>query len=370
MAEGETGEKTEQPTQKKRQDAREKGQVARSNDLSGSAVLLAACCAMLVLGGWMIERVIALCVFTFSHLDTIELSVDGMQAYAFRGGWALAWTLAPLLALIAVTSFAVTTLQVGWHFGSKPFEPDLNRINPIKGMKKVFSLRSLMKLVTGMLKMGAVGAVVALVIHSQVPAIVALIENLSIEGNTARNVAGFIARTTLIMVLFASATLVLVSVLDYAYQRWQHTEDIKMTKQEVKDELKNMEGDPQMRKRRQEAQRKVAQGRMMHDAATADVMVTNPTHFTVAIKYETESSAPSVVAKGADHLALKLREIARDNDIPIVEKPELARALHRYVEVGERIPERYWQAVAEVLAFIWRQDEAMKRRLLSEGGRP
>jgi flagellar biosynthetic protein FlhB len=366
MANDEQGEKTEQPTQKRRRDSREKGQVARSNDLSGSVVLLAGCALLLVVGGWSLDKIVGMCTYLFANLDTIDISTKTVNAHAWNGGWNLAMALAPLLAVIFLVAFAVTAGQVGFHISGKALTPDLNRLNPIKGMGKLVSIRSVVKLLTGLMKMAAVGGVVALVLYTEVPQIIALLKNLSVTGNTTPQVAAFIAQETLLLGLYASITLVALAVIDYSYQRWQHTDDIKMTKQEVKDEMRNMEGDPQVRKRRQEAQRKLSQSNMMHEAKSAHVMVTNPTHITIAIRYKEEDSAPMVVAKGADHLAMKLRELAKEHDIPIVERKELARAMYRYVEVGERVPEKFWKAVAEILAFIWRSDEEMKRRLLSQ----
>lgn len=366
MSESDQSEKSELPTAKRRRDSREKGQVARSNDLSASAVMLAGCALLLVIGGWSLDKIVGMCTYLLGSIDSIDLSRQTVSAHAVAGGVNLALSLAPLLATIFVIALASTVGQVGFHVSTKPFEPDLNRLNPVTGMKKILSIRGLVKLVTGLTKMAAVGGVVALVLHSQIPVILGLVKNLSVTGNTTPQIAAFVARETLLLGLVASVTLLALSVLDYAYQRWQHTQDIRMTKQEVKDEMRNLEGDPQVRKRRQEAQRKLARSRMMHDAAQADVMVTNPTHITIAVRYKPDDVAPTVVAKGADHLAMKLREVAHENQVPVVERKELARAMYRHIEIGERVPEKFWKAIAEVLAFVWRGDEEMKRRMLAD----
>ena len=367
------GEKTEQPTQKRRQDSREKGQVAKSPDLSGSALLLLGCVVLMLFGGWMVERVSGTFIYLLSHMDTLDLSPETVNAHATAGGIDLAVTMAPLLISLLVGALAVSAAQVGFHLSGRPFEPDFSRLDPIQGFGRIFSLRSFIKLAGGLAKMLVVAAVVYMILKADVPAMAGLIKNLSTTGNTTAPVAAFIAEEALLVAVFASFTLLVLALLDYGYQRWQHTEDLKMTKQEVKDEMRNMEGDPQIKKRRLEAQRKVAQGRMMQEARTADVMVTNPTHYTVAIRYQPDDPAPLVVAKGAELLALKLREIAKECKIPIVERKELARGLYRWVEVGERVPEKFWKAVAEVLAFIWRKDDQRKQQFLeglSSGGLP
>ena len=368
MAKDEQGEKTEQPTRKRRQDSREKGQVAKSQDLTGSVMMLVACTVLYVFGPWMAGRIVRSCVYLFSHMDSIEISMQTTNAHTAAGGVMIAATVAPLLAALFVTSGVMTVMQVGFKFSGKPFELDVTRFDPIKGIGRLFSFRAAMKLITGIMKIGSVALVVGFALHAELPKILALMKNMSTRGNPTPRVAAYITEQAILLGIYSSFVLVVISLLDYAYQRWQHTQDLKMTKQEVKEEMRNMEGDPQIKKRRLEVQRRVAQGRMMHDASQADVMVTNPTHYTVALTYQREEAVPRVVAKGADLLALKLRELAKENDIPLVEKPELARALYRLVDVGDTVPEAHWKAVAQVLAFIWGKDEQKKQELLREVG--
>lgn len=362
------GEKTEQPTAKRKQESREKGQTAKSPDLSGSFVLFVGCASLFIFGSWMTNRVVQMCVYCFEHIDSIELSEQTVNAHATNGALGILVAVSPLMFSIFVASFAISAMQVGFGISTKPFEPDWGRMNPIKGVGRLFSKRSVMRLVTGIMKTGAVGAICWLVISGDASKIAGLSKNLSTIGNPGRRVAAYIVETTVILGLYSSFLLVVLSFLDYAYQKWQSNEDMKMTKHEVKDEMRNMEGDPQIKRRRLEIQRAVAQGSIMRDAAEADVMVTNPTHYTIAIRYKSEEQAPVVVAKGADNLALKLREIAAENGIPIIERKELARGLFRWVNIGEVIPEKFWKAVAEVLAMIWRSDEQKKSEFTSEGG--
>jgi flagellar biosynthetic protein FlhB len=277
-----------------------------------------------------------------------------VNAHAWNGGWILAMALAPLLAVIFLIAFAVTAGQVGFHISTKALTPDLNRLNPIKGMGKLVSIRSVVKLLTGLMKMAAVGGVVALVLYTEVPQIIALLKNLSVTGNTTPQVAAFIAQETLLLGLYASITLVALAVIDYSYQRWQHTEDIKMTKQEVKDDHKLAEGSPEIKARVRRVQREMTRKRMLAAVPSATVVITNPTHFAVALKYERGQSAPEVVAKGADHLAARIRTLAREHGVPIVENPPLARSIYGRAEVGDRIPAELFEAVAEVLAYLIR----------------
>lgn len=353
------GEKTEDPTPRRREQAREKGQVARSTDLAGSVVGLLGFALLAVAGNWMLGRVNASSVFLLGNLHALDLSPASVNSHFTLGSMEFAITVLPLLGVLFFASFGVMAGQVGLRIATKPFEPDLSRLDPIKGFKRIVSVRGFVKLTTSILKIALVGTVLALLLTAQLPALMALMHQTS-----AQPVAAYLFRELVVFGLAGCAALLALSVFDYAFQRWQHTRDLRMTKHEVKDELRNMEGDPQLRKKRQEAQRRVAQGRMMHEAASADVMVTNPTHFTVAIKYPGGDAPPRLVAKGADKLALRLREIARENDVPIVERKELARALFRHVEIGDAIPEQHWKAIAEILAFIWRTDERKRRELL------
>ncbi|MCF6227683.1 MAG: flagellar biosynthesis protein FlhB [Planctomycetes bacterium] len=360
------GEKTEEPTAKRKQESREKGQTAKSPDLSGSFVLLIGCSALFIFGGWMTNQIVQMCVYCFEHIDSIDISQQTVNAHATNGALGILLSVMPLMASIFVAAFAISAMQVGFAASTKPFEPDWSRMDPIKGVGRLFSKRSFMRMTTGIIKTLAVGTICWLVISGDATKIAGLVKNMSTIGNPARKVAAYIVETTILMSIYCSFLLVILSFIDYAYQRWQSNEDMKMSKHEVKDEMRNMEGDPQMKRKRMEIQRQIAQGGMMRDAADADVMVTNPTHYTVAIRYKPDEQGPVVVAKGVDNLALKLREIAAENGIPVIERKELARGLFRWVNIGETVPEKFWKAVAEVLAMIWKSDEKKKAEFASE----
>lgn len=360
------GEKTEQPTQRRLEDSRKEGQVARSADLSGSALMLLAFALLHVFGKTMARKLEGATVQWLSRAGEYDTQAQSVQALLGAGLWLAATTLAPLLLALLLGALALNVAQVGWVISTKPLEWKFDRLNPVTGMGKLLSLRSFVRMVFGMAKMALVGALLYLVLQSEIPTFLGLMKNMSTTGNGTARIAAFVAEETVLLGLYASLSLTLVSLAEYFYQRWQHRQDLMMSKQEVKDETRNMEGDPQIKRRRMEAQRRMAKGRMMKDAREADVMVVNPTHFTVALKYERDAQAPRVVAKGADALALKLRQVAAECGIPLVERPQLARSLYRHVEVGEAVPQRFWKAVAEVLAYVWRHDAGKRAEMLEE----
>ncbi|MCC6572422.1 MAG: EscU/YscU/HrcU family type III secretion system export apparatus switch protein [Planctomycetes bacterium] len=368
MPDNEQGERTEQATPRRREEARDRGEVARSHDLSGSVVLFLAFGAMYVMGPWFVNQLKALFILPLARLGDLDASAGGVNAQLTAGFAVAAMIVVPLMVLLAASALFVNFAQVGFHLSSHPFQLDGTKFDPIKGIKRMFSTRALVKLIGGLAKIAVLALVLYFVLRADIPTMVGLLKNFSTDGNGAARIAGFIATEAILVGLYTSLTLVAIGLLDYGYQRWQHTQDLRMTKQEVKEEMRNLEGDPQLRKKRLEIQRKVAKGRMMQDAAQADVMITNPTHYTIALRYKRDDAAPRVVAKGADNLALKLREVARENEIPIIERPELARGLYRWCEVGEAVPQKFWKAAAEVLAFVWSKDKSRRNQLLDEVG--
>ena len=247
-----------------------------------------------------------------------------------------------------VITFIVTVYQVGWKVTAKPMEPKLSKFNPINGFKRIFSKDSLFELLKSLVKVG----VIAYVAYTN---IVDEANNLFILYDISLNQA--IALVGSIIIEFGieiSVIFIVIGLIDYIYQKWKFGEDMKMTKQEVKDEYKNTEGDPQIKGRIRQKMREASQRRMMQDVPKADVVITNPTHFAVAIKYDAEvSRAPIVVAKGEDYLAQKIKEVARENHVEIVENKPLARMLYHNVDIGAEIPPELYQAVAEVLAMVY-----------------
>jgi len=354
FADGEGGEKTEPATQKKLEDARKEGKVAKSKDLTQGIDLLVLFLLIKVFVGYMGERFMALFDSTLGRMaEFMEVNQKGisMQAVgmvlnnAILELFLIVW---PFLVFGFVITFIVTVYQVGWKVTAKPMEPKLSKFNPINGFKRIFSKDSLFELLKSIVKVG----VIAYVAYTNV---VDEADNLFILYDISLNQA--IALTGNIIIDFGieiSIIFIVIGLIDYIYQKWKFGEDMKMTKQEVKDEYKNTEGNPEIKGRIRQKMREASQRRMMQDVPKADVVITNPTHFAVAIKYDAEvSKAPIVVAKGEDYLAQKIKEVAREHNVEIVENKPLARMLYHNVDIGAEIPPELYQAVAEVLAMVY-----------------
>lgn len=311
------GERSEAPTSKKLSDAREKGQLAKSPDLSGALLLIAAVTALVLLSGPMTHG-LGLTVRSELERGLTDLSSDdasilnSLIALTAR----VAITLAPILLLFFLGAYLAHFVQVGWLLTTKPLEPQLSRLNVLKGIAKLFSKRSLARAIINILKVTIIAAVASVICRGAFPLIASL--PLLEPAQAIAAVSGLIVRLTLWLLL----VLLLLGVIDFLYQRWQHTEDLKMTRQEVKDERKSTEGDPEVKARRMRIARQIALQRLRSDVPKADVIVTNPTHFAVALKYDAKTMrAPKVVAKGADFLAMQIRNIAASHGVPIVERP-------------------------------------------------
>ena len=284
----------------------------------------------------------------FMSVNQKDLSMQAVSTVLNNAILELFLIIWPFLVFGFVITFIVTVYQVGWKVTGKPLEPKLSKFNPINGFKRIFSKDSLFELVKSIIKVG----VIAYVAYSN---IVDEADNLFILYEIELNQA--IALVGNIIIEFGieiSIIFIIIGLADYMYQKWRFGEDMKMTKQEVKDEYKNTEGDPQIKGRIRQKMREASQRRMMQDVPKADVVITNPTHFAVAIKYDAEvSKAPIVIAKGEDYLAQKIKEVARENNVEIVENKPLARMLYHNVEIGAEIPPELYQAVAEVLAMVY-----------------
>ncbi len=359
------GEKTESATPKRREEAREKGQVAKSQDLTGALTMLIGFSVLKILGGYFGERILALFrqPFTLMH-DFPSEKFQDILAFGGQSSQNFLYLILPFLSLLFLLALAIPAMQVGLKFAPKAFELDPNKLNPIKGIGKIFSIRSLMKLVTGIGKISIVGVVLFIFLSSELPAVMKFIRLFDYKSNNSGVLVVYLVDMILWLGIYAGATLTVLGLIDYFYQRWQHEEDLKMSKYEVKEEMKNMDGDPHMKRRRAERARQIAQGRMIDSVPDADVVVTNPTHYSVALRYKESDPGPRLLAKGVDHLALQIREKASENGVPIVEKPELARALYRWVEIDELIPDKFWGPVAEVLAYVYEIDKERRERAL------
>ncbi|MDD4890293.1 MAG: flagellar biosynthesis protein FlhB [Phycisphaerae bacterium] len=347
MAEEEIGEKTEQPTQQRRQESRKQGQVAKSSDLTAALCLLGGVLTLNLLGPRILRELIGL---TGNMLGPAGASLrpDSMIASARVGFGTAANVLLPLVLAVAATAMAANIVQVGFIASWHPVAPDFNKINPLAGFGRLFSRRNLVKLLVNVGKVVLVGWVAWAIIAGRLDQIVGLMHHDFWTG-----LAGA-AELTFVLAIRLSLVLLVLALLDYGYTRFQHEQDLKMTRQEIREELRRMEGDPLLRARRLRVARQLAMQRMATEVPRADVIVTNPTHVAVALKYESGSmSAPKVIAKGADLMAEQIRRLAIEHHIPIVRRAPLARALYAACEVGQEIPGKFYKAVAEVLAYVY-----------------
>jgi flagellar biosynthetic protein FlhB len=353
MAEESFQEKSEQATPKRREDSRQKGQVARSAELSSVAILAAALLALWGLGGWMVSGMQGVMIEIFTEGYAINL--DAMSAGAYMVSWGIdfAMVVAPFMGILFVVALLVNVAQVGIIFTGTPLMPKADRISPLSGLKRIFSKKGLVELAKGLFKVFVVGWVTYLTMKAEADGVLAYMhmEVGQIFALSADLILALIVRLVLLLLVMA--------LLDYAFQRYDYEQNLRMTKQEVKEELKQQEGDPIVRSRIRSLQREMSQQRMMSDVGEADVVVTNPTHVAIALKYDTQNMhAPIVLAKGQRLIAQRIKELAREAGVPLVENKPLARALFKAVKIGEQIPEELFRATAEVLAFVFQ----LKRR--------
>ena len=354
MAEEQTGqERTEEPTERRLQEARKKGQVPRSKELNTMLSLLLASISLLVFGGYISQNLMQISVEGFSIPR--ELAFDTAQLpfqFMYMASQALL-ALSPFMAIMLVSVFAGPLLMGGWSFSLETISFKLEKLDPIKGLARIVSLKSLVELTKALAKFVLLLGAAILVFFS-------IDQQLLSLSSMTPKAAGLEAATILVQVLLIlSATMILIVALDVPFELWNHSKQLRMTKQEIKDEMKETDGNPQVKQRIRTLQRQLAESRMMEDVKTADVVITNPTHYAVALQYlDRPGSAPKVLAKGKDLTALRIRSIAADCDIPIFEAPPLARALSRSTEIGYEIPHVLYMAVARVLAYVFQLKNA------------
>lgn len=353
---GEGGEKTEPATQKKLDDARKDGKVAKSKELTQAFDLIVLFLCIKIFGGMVGERFLG--VFQLIYGNISDIVVTYRQGFTAAATMSLMVTVMKEMAIMVLPFFAfgfaitflVSLVQVGWKVTAKPMQPKLSKFNPINGFKRIFSKDSLFELLKAIVKIGVIAYISYTSIKNEADTLF-LLYDLTIQ-----QAIGLVAEIIIDVGIKVSIVYLIVAVADWAYQKHKFKEDMKMTKQEVKDEYKNMEGDPQIKGRQRSKMREVSQKRMMQDVPKADVVITNPTHFAVALSYDAEAAkAPVVVAKGEDYLAQKIKEVARENNVSIVENKPLARMLYHNVDIGAEIPPELYQAVAEVLAEVYKK---------------
>lgn len=351
---GPGGEKTEPATEKKLRDARKEGQVAKSKEIANAFGLLALFLLMKLYVGYMGNRFLGGFHSIYTRIPDYVKMYDG-QVPVRNIGVVFNHTIldmllimAPVLLVGVVVAFVCDVAQVKWRPTGKPLKPKFSKLNPIKGFKKIISKDSIVELIKSLLKIGLIIYVVYSYLQDKVNQIF-LLYSISLKQGIA-----LVGDLVIDLGIRVSAIYLVIGFLDYAYQKHKFSEDMKMTKQEVKDEYKDQEGDPQIKGKQKQRMREASQRRMMQKLPEADVVITNPTHYAVAIKYDAEKyEAPMVLAKGEDYLAQKIKEVAKEHHIEIVENKPLARMLYANVEVGELIPPELYQAVAEVLAFVY-----------------
>jgi len=348
MSEESDLERTEEATPHRLQRAREEGQVVRSQELTTFVLLMAAGAGLLFMGPGLMEQLLKI-MKAGMQLDRDlafqpDLMLNRLYELSFEGLIAMG----PMLLLLIIVAFCAPMLLSGWLVSSKALMPDFNRIDPIKGIGRIFSMRSLVELAKAIAKAVVIGGVATLVIWQNKDAVMGLLI-LSIDTGI-NHTADLLSMSFLLIV----AAMILIVAIDVPFQIWEHAKQLRMTKEEIRKESKENEGDPMVKARIRALQREAARRRMMSEIPKADVIVTNPTHYAVALRYKSESMrAPTVVAKGVHLLAARIREVAEEHRIPILEAPPLARALYYHVELESEIPEKLYAAVAEVLAYVF-----------------
>lgn len=344
------GEKTEDPTAKKQSDARNKGQVAKSQEMNSAFIILSAFMTLKILGTYVYDQIAAYVVYILSNLFLLseELSVEGLM-HIFQGIMlVLAKTALPIMLAIMVVAVIINLYQVGINFTTEPLMPSLSKLDPISGAKKMFSKRSLVELVKSIFKIVVVGYFIVRFLMDEIGYLPQLIYADLYAA------LSFFTGVVFKLAFQLCGVLMVLAAFDFMYQKWQHKQTLKMSKQDIKDEMKQSEGDPFIKGKIKQKQRAMAMQRMMQEVPKADVIITNPTHFAVALKYEKGMTAPVVIAKGQDLIAQRIKAIAKEARVVIVENKPLARALYSTTGVGDIVPQELYKSVAEVLAYVYR----------------
>ncbi len=357
MAEESGQEKTEDPTPKRIREAREKGDVPRSKELATTLVLMTAVASVFVFGAQLADKLLGIVESNFILDRQSIFDTNKMLAHFEASSWDALLGVAGIFSVILVAALIGPIALGGWNFSSKSLAPKGSRISPLAGIKRMFSLKALVELFKAIAKFSLVGGFAILILWNLRSEILAL-------GAFEARPAIKEAIDIVVWVFMAlSAVLILIAVVDVPYQLYEYTEKMKMTLQEVKDELKNTEGKPEVKGRIRQLQREIAQRQMMKSVPEADVVITNPTHYAVALKYDGEGrGAPILVAKGVDFLAFKIREVAEEHDVPILSAPPLARAIYNFTELEEEIPSGLYMAVAQVLAYVFQLKRYKKQQ--------
>jgi flagellar biosynthetic protein FlhB len=348
MAEEQTGqERTEEPTERRKQEARRRGQVPRSRELNTMLSLLITGLGLWFLGGGLVERLFAISSSGFSIDRALVFDAEQLPVHFMQMLLATLLALAPFFAVTLVAALAGPLLMGGWSFSLEAMAFKLEKLDPVKGLGRVFSLKGLLELLKALIKFFLLMAVAYLLIMFFERQI------LTLSALTPGEASTRVVSMLITALLTLSGAMLLIVMFDVPFELWNFNKQLRMTRQEVRDEMKETDGRPEVKQRIRNLQREVSQRRMMQDVPSADVVITNPTHFSVALSYADGSGAPKVVAKGRDLIALQIRTIALEHEVPLYEAPPLARALYASTEVGDEIPHDLYLAVARVLAYLF-----------------
>ncbi|MFS1513184.1 flagellar biosynthesis protein FlhB [Chengkuizengella sp. SCS-71B] len=343
------GEKTEKATPKKRQEARKKGQVAKSMELPSAFIFLFSFLFLYLFSSFFSNRVQQFFIVPLTEFMQWEITIENVMIILAELLNSMFIFLLPLLILSMVFGFLANYVQIGFLFTGEPLKMKLSKLNPIEGAKRIFSLRAAVEFLKSILKVSIIGAVSFLILWNE------RMNIFSLSSNSLDYMLSYTANLTVILGILIGLILIAVAALDYLYQKYDFEKQQRMSKQDIKDEYKKTEGDPLIKSKIKEKQRQMAMQRMMQEIPNADVVITNPTHYAVAIKYDADKmQAPLVIAKGTDYVALKIKEKAEEYKIVTMENKLLARALYQQVEIGDSIPNELFQAVAEVLAYVYK----------------
>lgn len=341
-------ERTEQATPKRREEARKKGQVAKSQEITSVAILLACLTYFYFDSGRLVKKMMGMVSGFLKESGTLLISNNNIQALAVEWLYEFFILIAPFLLTVLVAGLFANFIQVGFVMSAEALEPKFSKIDPIKGFQKLFSLKSFAELAKNILKLSIVSYVAYVTVAGEMDTLPSLMDR------SIGDIMVYMAEVSFKIILRTSWVLIVLAILDYAYQRWEHEKGLKMSRQEIKDEYKQTDGDPLIKARVRRIQREMARKRMMAQVPKADVVITNPDHIAVALQYDQlKMFAPVVVAKGAGFVAEKIREIARESNVPVIENKPLARVLYKMVKVDEAIPENLYKAVAELLAYVY-----------------
>lgn len=343
-----SGEKTEEPTSKRQSEARKKGQVAKSAEVNAVCLFITAFTVLQVYGASMYNELLSIMHYMFTEFFRQPFTIEAIHGLFLLLCMVFLKTLMPVMVAIFVVMIVVNIAQVGWSFNTESLMPNFEKLNPISGIQKLLSPKVLVELLKAIIKVIIVVYYLYKFIAQEIDALPSMVlSDLKLD-------VGYSIDLLVRLVYDICKVMLVFALFDYGYQWWNHKQSLKMSKQEIKEEMKQTEGNPQIKSKIKQKQREMAMQRMMSEVPKANVIVTNPTHFAVALKYENDMPAPLVVAKGKDLVALKIKEIAKNNNVAIVENKPLARVIFQTVEIGDIIPPELYQAVAEVLAYVYK----------------